>query len=87
MILKFFWLTKLNSQFVFQGIHLDYRALTICSASKNPNFSMDPKSRLGRGGKLLVHTMLAELSDDIHCKHMITFVSFQDVTFGLEEAT
>ena len=60
----FFWLTMLNSQFVFQGMHWDYPALTICSASKNPNFSMDPKSRLGRGGKLLVHTMLAELSDD-----------------------
>ena len=54
-----FWLTKLNSQFVFHGIYFDYRALTICSASKNPNFSMDPKSRLGGGGKLLVHTMHA----------------------------
>ena len=48
----FLWLAKLNSKFVFQGIHLDYRALTICPASKNPS---------GRCGQLLVHIMLEEL--------------------------
>ena len=60
----FFWLTMLNSQFVFQGMHWDYPALTICSASKNSAFSVDAKSHLGSGGQLLVETILEELSDD-----------------------
>ena len=61
----FFWLKMLNSQFVFKGMHWDYPALTICSASKNSAFSVDPKSQLGQLQVKTICLMLEELSNYI----------------------